>query len=452
MKSLAAPLEVTCPQCGEKFTTSYPVYLDVESDPYTKTLVLASPITTIQCPHCGAKLEANLPFVYHDREKELLIGYVPEALISQKDELDRFFGEIIRMLMDSLPPSQRKGYLLRPKEVFSLESLKREILHADGMSDEEIEEQKEYARTLADLFNVREDEEKVRETVEKNEERLTLKFMRLFEILLLSTQEKAEENKIPEEGKKDLESLQAVYHWILDNTEVGKVIKEKDQAFEEISATDDYSEMAEAVDRIPVEFMDMLAIILFQKLTDDEFEEFTAALAKRIVKADKKDPAKAELLRKKRNALLGAFRGFEEDTRKDLQAGVELLDEIMSAPDTERAIMQHASEIDERFIEAWDQAIGHAIASRNKKAYDKLIQIKETYANVTEESVPPYMLLLYRLADASYPEGVQRALEENKDDITPQFFEMLKELREEAKDEEKKKFWGDVYAMAALMA
>ncbi len=452
MKSLAAPLEVTCPQCGKKFTTSYPLYLDVESDPNTKTLILSSSITIIRCPYCGAKIKANLPFVYHDREKELLIDYVPEALISQKNELDHFFGETTRMLMDSLPPSQRKGYLLRPKEVFSLESLRREILHADGVSDEEIEEQKEDARIMEELFDARGNEEKVRETVEKNEERLTPEFMRLFEILLLTTQENAKKNEISEEGRKDLESFQAVHQWILDNTEIGKVIKEKDQAFEDISATDDYSEMAEAVDRIPVEFMDMLAIILFQKLTDDEFEEFTAAFAKRIVETDKKDPAKAELLRKKRNALLGAFRQFEEDTRKDLRAGVELLDEIMSAPDTERAIMQHASEIDERFIEAWDQAIGHAIASRNKKAYDKLIQIKETYANVTEESVPPYMLLLYRLADASYPEGVQRALEENKDDITPQFFEMLKKLREEAKDEEKKKFWGDVYAMAALMA
>lgn len=459
MESLIVPIEVTCPKCGKKFATEYPVYVDVENDPNIKLDILSGMLLMVQCPHCGTSAELDLPFVYHDREKELLIYYIPGGLtdVSIREETNRFFGNITRRLMESLPPEQRKGYLLRPKEIFSWENLQREILHADGVSDEEIEKSKKQEALVIELVAAGGDEKKIQEIIEKDKKLITLKFVQVLDTLLSAAREGvAEEGKDKEseesrEAEAYTESLQAACSWILENTEAGKAFQEKNQAFIDILSTGDFSEMAEIVDRVPLEAMDALADLMFSRFGQDDMDEFIRALARRIVREEKKDAAKAELLRKKKEVFLKSLSEIEEELRKDLRAGAEMLEEIINAPDIRKAVEEHMEEIDGRFILAWNQAMEHAVLSHNTESFERLQRIKRTYEELTEEMVSPSVRLIYRLADASSPEEIQQVLKENADQLTPQVMDVLEKLSKEAESEDQRKFWGKVYAMAVLM-
>ncbi len=446
MKSVITPLEIACPQCGRKFLAEYPMYVDAESDPEIKQGVITEEFRITRCPHCGSEVEMDLPFVYHDKDKELLIYYIPEVLLPQREEVNRFLGKINRSIMDSLPPSQRKGYLLRPKEVFSWNGLRKEIFLADGMSEEEVEEWEKSTRFLGELLEYEGEESGIKEMIEKHRDWFTLRFMKFFEPLLLSA---VEALGAIEGNDARLSRLQTAYQWIMESTEIGKVLKEKDRAFDAILSSDDPAEMAEAIDGVPLEFADALADVLFSKFPEEDFEEFTMALARRIVK--EKDPAKAEFLRKKKDIIVKAFNKLDKEAKKDIEKGMALLDEIMKAPDIKRAVAEHADEIDDRFIAAWFQVANQAVISSNEEAYRKLVQIRKAYHELLEEAMPPHIFLLYNLGSARYPDEVQRLLENNKDKMTPEFFQGLRAMEERAQSEEEKKFWGNVYAMAALM-
>ncbi len=459
MESVILPYEVTCPHCGKKFTIQYPVYLNVEADPQGKSDVLSGMLRVVQCPHCGATGEIDLPFIYHDGEKELLIYYIPGGVTnaSLREETNRFFGSITRKVMDSLPPEQRKGYFLRPKEVFSWENLEREILHADGVTDEEIERSRKQERLLLDLVAAGGDEAKIQELVEENKDLVTLDFVQLLENLVsaaregIAEEEKGKESRKAQEAEAYTESLEAAYTWVLENTEAGKALGEEKQAFIDILSTGDFSEMARIIDRVPLEAMGNLAELMFSRFEKEDLDLFISAVARRIVKEEKTDAAGAELLREKKDAFMARLGEIEKGLRKNLQAGTKMLEEIMNAPDIRKAVEERMEEIDERFIMAWNQAMEHAALSGNTEIVDKLQRIKKTYEELTEKMVSPPVRLLYQLADASSPEEIQEALKENADQLTPEFMEILKKLSDEAETEEQRKFWGKVYAMAILM-
>ena len=450
MESIIEPLKVTCPQCKREFILEYHMYVDVESDPQAKQDVIADNFRRAQCPHCGTGVIVELPLVYHDRSKELLIYYIPEALLPQREEINRFLGKINREVMESLPPSQRKGYLLRPKEIFSWAGFRKEVLLADGMSEEEVEEWERTTRALEELLRYEGDESGIEELLEKHRDWITLEFVKSLESILLSSINawmEMEDNEELVEQKFSL--LQAAYQWIVQNTEIGEVVEEKNRAFKAILSSNDPAEMAEALDGVPTEFVDVLANAMFSKFSEEETEEFIRALARRIVK--EKDPAKAALLRKKKSVLVKTFNEIIKETSEEMETGMALLTEIMEAQDIREAIEEHIDEIDDRFISAWTQAVGQAAKSSNKEAYRKLIQIRKVYHELLEEFMPPQVLLVYKLGNARYPDEVQQILEENKDKITPEFFDTLKEMMERARTEEEKKLWSNVYAMAALM-
>ena len=67
---------VTCPNCRNSFQTPVEQILDVRADPSTKIRVLNGLVNVAVCPHCGMRAALNLPFLYHDPDKELALVYI----------------------------------------------------------------------------------------------------------------------------------------------------------------------------------------------------------------------------------------------------------------------------------------------------------------------------------------------------------------------------------------
>ena len=149
---------ITCSSCNNQFQTPVEQILDVGVDPGAKVRVLNGLVNVAACPHCGARGALDLPFVYHDPDKELALVYMPMEAGRDNLERQQAIGRLTSAVMDSLPPEARKAYLLQPQVLLTLERVANQILEADGVTPEMIEEQKARAELLQRMLEATSDE------------------------------------------------------------------------------------------------------------------------------------------------------------------------------------------------------------------------------------------------------------------------------------------------------
>ena len=112
---------VTCPSCGTRFQTPVQQVLDVRVDADAASRVLSGGVNVAVCPSCGTGGALNLPFIYHDPEKEIALLYLPVESGPGMVERQKVAGRLTRQLMDAMAPEERKGYLLQPETFISME-------------------------------------------------------------------------------------------------------------------------------------------------------------------------------------------------------------------------------------------------------------------------------------------------------------------------------------------
>ena len=149
---------VTCPGCRNPFDTPVEQILDVRDDPSGKIRVLNGLVNVAACPHCGVRGALNLPFLYHDPDNELALLYMPLEAGRSDLERQQAIGKLTSTVMDSLPPEERKMYLLQPQIFLTLENLANKILEADGVTPEMIEQQRVRVELLQRMLDSTSDE------------------------------------------------------------------------------------------------------------------------------------------------------------------------------------------------------------------------------------------------------------------------------------------------------
>ena len=98
---------VPCPLCGRRFAAQVQSIIDVGQDPEAKSKLLRGKINIATCPQCGNAGMLNVPFVYHDPDKELLLCFLPSELGRRGDDQDKLGGDLSNRLIGSLPPETR---------------------------------------------------------------------------------------------------------------------------------------------------------------------------------------------------------------------------------------------------------------------------------------------------------------------------------------------------------
>ena len=146
------PVSVNCPKCGKSFIVQVKSVIDVGQEPELKEAFLRGRVNYAECPECGTGGMLSSALVYHDPAKELLITYVPTELGLSSDDREKYVGSLVSAVMNGLPPEERKGYFLQPKTALSLEGLFDTILEADGISKEELEQQRARLSLIGQLL------------------------------------------------------------------------------------------------------------------------------------------------------------------------------------------------------------------------------------------------------------------------------------------------------------
>ena len=409
---------INCPNCRQPIMAEVQQLFDVNQDGSAKANLLSGMVNFVQCPNCGYQGNLATPIVYHDPEKEMLLTYVPPELGLPQPEQERMIGALINQVVNNLAPEQRKGYLLRPQAQFTLQGLVERILEADGITREMIQAQQQKLNLLQRLLTVK-DEETRREIIKQEEKSIDADLFTLLGRLLQAAAGSGDQQAVTQ-----LEDLQAT---LIETTDFGRQVK---QQTEEIQAA--MTSLQEAGKELTREKLldiviaapnDLRVSTLVSLARPGMDYPFFQLLSERI---DKESEPERERLIKLRERLLELTRQVDAQLEARMSQARELLNKLVAATDTAQATSDNLSQIDDFFMEALNTELQ---AVRKTGDLERLAKLQAIASVLQQASAPPAEIaFIEQLLDAPDDAARQKLLEENREQITPEFMQILSSL------------------------
>ncbi len=428
---------ITCPNCRRQFSAPVEQILDVEVDPLARSRLLSGQLNFVGCPHCGMGGGLDLPFLYYDPSKELALVYMPMEAGHNDMERQQLIGSLSRRLLNQLPREQRKGYLLNPQVFFSIESLVNRVLEAEGITPEIIEEQKAKAGLLMRLLET--------ETAEERSaligENIALIDPAFFAMLQASI---SQADMI---GRQDIvQRMIALMEQLIQETQVGRELAARSEAVRALEQEPTREKLLELLVGSSDPLTRAALIGMGQNLVDYRFFQM---ITQRIEGAqDRAERARLEALRQE---LLDA----REQLRQQMEAVVEerakLLRNLLTTEQPELLARRHLDELDDIFFDLLGQAIEHSQEEGTAKEVEAYRKIWDLTTGLIRERIPPELLLLNEIAQASDREAIRQVLENNRQLVTPSLVEVLEQASQQLQEGGQQQAAGQLN-MAAEMA
>lgn len=399
---------VTCPLCGRRFAAQVQNIIDVSKDPEAKSEVLRGKINIATCPQCGNAGMLNIPFVYHDPGKELLLCFLPPELDLRGDDQHKLIGDLTNRIISSLPSEERKGYLLQPKIFLSLRSLMEEIVQADGITKEMLEAQK-VKLDLLDRFLDATSDEVLRVLVQQNDDQLDYEFFHLLTALIEVAKAEGEEDRA--------KRLLGLRKKLLEFSSLGKASRVEREVAEALEEGMTREEFLEKVIGCESDAELTAVIALGRRMLD---YQFFRSLTSRIEAHEGEGNAEeAQRLKGLRSRILEIRDRLDAETRAILQEKADLLMKIFESEDEdlEEAVREHLEDIDDAFFAVLSANIEQAEATEEKDAARKLKRIANLAFGLLQERAPRPIRLINQLLEAQYPRETKKLLEENVEQV-----------------------------------
>ncbi len=409
---------INCPNCRQPIMADIEQLFDVGQDPAAKQKILSGAFNFASCPNCGYQGMIATPLVYHDPEKELLLTYFPPELALPINEQERIIGPIITRLTNSLPQEKRKAYLLQPKAMLTLQTMVESILAADGITREMIQAQQERMNLLQRLINA--SDESIDEITSSEDALFDSDF---FNLLTRLTEASAVNGD--QESAKRLSDLQKK---LITRTTYGKQIQEQSKDVEAAIKTLQSAgksltreKLLEMVIKAPNETQLSVLVSLSRPGMDYEFFRM---LSERI------DRARAdgrERLIKLRDQLLDMTREIDKQMEERVIQARKNLNSILQTKDVTQTMSQNLAVVDEFFVNVFNEEMEAARKVGDLEKISKLKQIEDVVDKAS--SPPPEVALIEELLEAaSSDDELSRKLDEHKNEITPEFMDILSGL------------------------
>ncbi len=406
------PTQIRCPHCDTPFIMEVRSIVDIGEQPELKEQLLRGQLNVAECPSCHSAVALSAPLLYHDPEKELLVSFIPAEMGLTADQQEQYIGSLVKTVMDSLPPEERKGYFLQPKAALTMASLIDTILEADGVSREELDQHRARVRLLQTLYDALDDEKTFGELVQEHKSELTYEFFVMLTSLIDAADEQTEDddNRLAVLREKLLERVQPT---------MPQMASEAESPDELIRMLQDANE----------ESFSALVAINRPKLDYAFFQALTSRLEAAEGAGDAEEVERLSSLRQRILDEIDAQNRMVQDAED--QAGLLMMQMLeVDADNLREALREHKDEIDGVFISVLSR-YQQAAARRNDTARaGKLEAILHAALGVMEEGLPPEARLVNQLARASYPEETSTLLEESRGLLSDEFLQSLDRLIE----------------------
>jgi len=409
---------INCPNCRQPLMADIDQLFDVGEDSTAKQKILSGAFNLASCPNCGFRGMIATPLVYHDPSKDLLLTYFPPELGLPINEQERIIGPLITRVTNSLPQEKRKAYLLQPQAMFTIQTMVERILAADGITKEMIQAQQERMNLLQGLMNA--SDESIEEITSKEDARFDNDFYNLLNRLIEASAVNGDQ-----ESAKRLGELQKK---LLAKTTFGKQIQEQSkdveaaiQALQSAGKSLTREKLLEMVIKAPNETQLSVLVSLARPGMDYEFFRLLS---------DKIDRARAdgrERLITLRDQLLEMTSAIDKQMEERLLLARKNLNTIVQAKDIKEMMTQNLSLVDEIFVQIFNEEME---AARKAGDLEKISKLRQVEKVVDKASAPPPEVALIQelLEAATSDQELLKKLEEHKNEIIPEFMDILSSL------------------------
>lgn len=412
---------ITCPNCQNQFQVPVEQILDVQADPDAKARLLNGLVNLAVCPNCRMGGSLNLPFLYHDSNKELALVYMP--MEAGRDDLQRqqAIGKLTGAVMNSLPPEQRKGYLLQPQVFFTQESLINKVLEADGITQEMLAEQRAKTDLLRRMLEASSDEA-LETIIKENDAAIDSEFF----LVLAANLELAQ-------AMRQVESLQrllAVRHKLLELSSEGKAVRARSETLEAFRAEPTREKLLDLLIQTDDARTREVLIALGQPLLDYPFfQAFTARIEATL------DKDKKKRLEELRSEVLAVRDRLEEATRALFEERAALLRDLLLSEDPEKLARRRFEELDQAFLSVLSINLKDAQAAGDQPAMESLQKIWNLVMGLMEETLPPELRLFNRLMSTEDEAQIEKMLQENRDLVNARLIQFMEQTEAHMREE-----------------
>jgi len=408
---------ITCPRCQSLINARIDQVVDVGRDPGAKTRLLQGRLNVAQCAQCGFASGLATPIVYHDPVKELLLTHVPAELKMSLPEQEQILGKLTQQVLQSLAPELRKGYLLRPQTMLTMQGLVERVLEADGITKEMMEKQR--AKSLL-----------VQQIIEAEPEaRLALIRERDADIdgtaftLINAYGQAAAAGNNHDMAERILESRNA----LMELSTAGKRLQaqrvEMEKAAEDLKALGEQFGLERLVQLLAaapsLDRVTALATFAWQLMDYSFFQALTE-------KVNAAPGAEKERLAAIRDRALEDVARQQQAVQAEMSDAAGLLKSIIDAPDTEHAIEQYLPDFDDVFFALLEANLESARRNKQTEAVQRLEDIQQKIMAALENSLPKEIRFVRDLIEQKTDEEMEALLESRASEVNDTFLAALK--------------------------
>jgi ElaB/YqjD/DUF883 family membrane-anchored ribosome-binding protein len=412
-------MNLQCPSCGRPFVAAVDTVIDPALDPQAKGRLLNGQLNTVRCPNCGNGVTVASPVLYHDASKELLIAYIPMELNLTKDQQEKSIGDMMREL--KLSQQAMKGYVFQPRRALTMQNLIEQVLQADGVTPEMMDEQKNRVRLIEQLMQT--PPEQLVSFIEQNDAKIDGQFLQTMMMMA---------QRILTEGRADVaEALMAMQQIIIENSSFGQQLIERDRVQEGIIA--EISEQLESL-RENATRGDFMNLALSYAEDDERLQAlvglarpafdytFFQELTVKIGEA----PADARgALESVRDKLLELTAIIDQQTQAALRASADLLQQLLGAQDLDAAIAESIQLLDDTFMAVLGANIQDAERRGDLNASARLKLIYERVLEILRGNMQPELRFINDLLSAETPQDAQALLEAEAESYGQPLLDMM---------------------------
>ena len=404
---------VTCPSCGTPYRTPIEQILDVRVDPSARNRMLSGSVNVAVCPTCGAGGALSLPFIYHDPEREVALLYLPVESGANEIQRQQGAGRLARQLMDSMPPEERKGYLLQPETFINLETMVKRVLELEGVTQDDLDRSQRQRELLDRLMQAEQPEwgTILAEGGDLVDEALFSLMEYMLQLASMSGPEGA-----------DFAKMREIHEYAVTETDLGKRLLRRIEVTHRFADDPSSATLLQALIDAPD---DETVTALVQTGTGLLDYAFFQSLVKQIQDAPTQEKERLTALRRRilelRDEAVKANQALANDRAL-------LLGKLLGTEDPVRMANSHLSELDNLFFLVLGSQLEQAQQQNDSTKVERLQKVAHAVDQVMESHMPPEMAITRRLLMATSDEQLSEMLGQMGQLLSPPFLRYLEAI------------------------
>lgn len=419
--------QISCPNCGTPYAADVYQVLDVGRQPQLKEMLLSGQLNFAVCPNCGAGGRIATPLLYHDPAHDLFMVHVPQEMNLDQVRREELVGRLVQQAVNQTPMEQRRGYMLAPQTMLTMQSFMERIWGTEGVTPEMLARQQKQVELLRTLATAAPDVQDY--LIKERSSEIDETFFGILRAQIDATSEMSDSNLVV-----DLLNLQAK---LMTQTAVGRKLEQQQLALHALNrdAKKAGGLSPELLAKHVIANEEDEALVSAVALTGRAAMtyDFFALLTDEVDKREKAgNKAGAQHLSRVRDQLLEMQREMQESTQKVLKEAQDVLDGILAAADTEEAVNAVLGRIDEVFMHVLEARQMHAEQSGRREESDKLHRIQQIIMTQLQGNTPPEVQLLSQLVGAPNKEARGKLMDSAPELVSDQLLEVVDMLREQA--------------------